>query len=211
MRSANVGCAFAHHIAADPDHHRVRSLIIRTPAEPANLESLLSALVDGGPPIALAVFPEIRSVDGLVELIHQVADLEGWRAEVRDVDEDAYVGVALRWAMPDGEHESWVLGFAPFEHMPATRRAPHVCLIFKADSIEQPFLKRPSNGKGLRAIHLADLPFSGPVEQYGKTWRATVKLRETVLGGEMVKAARAKVTFTLPAEFREEFFVRGNE
>ena len=107
--------------------------------------------------------------------------------------------------MPDGKHESWALGFAPFDHMPKTRRAPHVAIVLKTDPVEQPFLKRdPSEVSGLRGIHLADLPFDGTVATYTKTWRKTQDLRKDRLDGFLEKGGKAKVTFTLPAKYRSQ-------
>lgn len=204
IRTNTVGCAFAMHIAKDPDREGLEPLIINSWADPGELGVLVGSLLEGQPKIAAAIFPNITTTEQLVELIEQLGALDSWRVEPRDVEDQEHIGVGMRWVMPDGIHESWVLGFAPMEHMPSTRRAPHVAVLLKADPTEQPFLKRDaSKVSGLRGIHLADLPFAGSVDDYAATWRNTRKLRLRSLEGHLEEGGKAKVTFTLPVEYRE--------
>ena len=205
VRTNQVGCAFAMGIARNPDHEGLHPLIIRAEVGDEKLGTSVGILVEGQPKIAVAIFPAVEDTEQLVALIKQLANLDSWRVEIRDVGDDSYLGVGLRWTMPDGDHESWALGFAPFEHMPLTRRARHVAIVLKADLGEQPFLKRdPSEVSGLRGIHLADLPYGGSVTEYAATWRSSVSLRQRALDGFLEKGGKAKVTFTLPVEYRSQ-------
>ena len=192
-------------IARDPQCEGLRSLVVDSQTPDDELEILLDAFIGQTPKIAAVIFPDVTDTKQLVDLVSLIAGFSSWRIEIRKVEDESCVGVGLRWKMPDGEHESWVLGFAPFDHMPKTRRAPHVAIVLKADPVEQPFLKRnPSEVSGLRGIHLADLPFGGTVDSYQKIWKKTAVMRQDRLNGFLEKGGKAKVTFTLPAEYRSQ-------
>lgn len=193
-------------IAKDPYCEGLRSLVFAdSRTRESEFEIPLEAHIAGSPKMAAVIFPDVTHTKQLVELVSRIAGFSSWRLEIREVENEDFVGVGLRWAMPDREHESWALGFAPFDHMPKTRRAPHVAIVLKTDPVEQPFLKRdPSEVSGLRGIHLADLPFDGTVATYMKTWRKTAEFRQDRLDGFLEKGGKAKVTFTLPAEYRSQ-------
>ncbi len=191
-------------IARDPQSEGLRSLVVDPQTPDDELEILLEAFIGQSPKIAAVIFPEVTDTKQLVELVSLIAGFSSWRVEIIEIEDESFVGVGLRWKMPDGEHESWVLGFAPFDHMPNTRKAPHVAIVLKADPVEQPFLKRDPEPNGLRGIHLADLPFDGTVDGYHKTWRRTAQMRQDRLDGFLEKGGKAKVTFTLPADYRSQ-------
>lgn len=133
--------------------------------------------------------------------------IRGEIVELENVLQPEVVCIGLRWAMLDGASEARLLGFAPLDSMPATRRAPHVAVVFKSDEGQQPFLKRrPSSSSGLDPIDLADLPVEDDmtVLKYARLWKGTHHLRDRTLNDELTYAAKAKVTFSLPIALEAE-------
>lgn len=118
----------------------------------------------GSADVLMLVFPYVRDDAALADLINQLVSLADWWWEDRSRPQDRIVKVGLRWLLPDREHVSWVLGFAPMPWVPFTRRAPATALVMRVqpDAYTVP-AEEPEDG--LRGVHLAHMdhgmgPFS---------------------------------------------------
>lgn len=203
IQSTQTGCHFATHLARRRAEAGWLPLVMPRRLEDDELRATVDALLIPPPAaeMVMIVFPWVSSAEDLVDLIAQMSTCSGWSL----VDPISLDGegpdetlVGLRWALDSGEAESWVLGFAPFDFMPFTRRAPYTAIVFR---IQDPpdWQHRPE--PDLIPVHLAQVPhFFGDRGAYqGEIWLRTVQTRAELLGGELTHAARARVSFSLPA------------
>lgn len=157
------------------------------------------------------IFPDIDSPQDVVRLINSLCHDPSWRCEEIPWDggnpEKLLLG--LRWLLPGREYISWALGFAPFDSMPFTRRAPFTAIVMrvggpgKCEAI-MGFDTRPETD-GCKAVHLADVPTQLPDDEMILKYLSLTQLqREGLLRGELCTAARAKVTFSIPLDLREQ-------
>jgi len=61
IRTNNVGCAFAMHIAKVPDREGLEPLIINSWADTGELGVLMRSLLEGEPKMAAAIFPNVAT------------------------------------------------------------------------------------------------------------------------------------------------------
>jgi hypothetical protein len=202
IQSTQPGCLFATHLA----RHRSKAgwMPVVMPRRLSdeqfnqNLDQILAP-----PPTAemvMIVFPWVETPEELVDVIAQICACSDWSL-VDPISLDGEgpdeVLVGLRWALPSGEAESWVLGFAPFDFMPFTRRGPYAAIVMRP--LDPPdWQKRPE--PDLIPVHLAQVPhFFGERGAYqGEIWRETERTRSELLGGELTHAAKARVSFVFP-------------
>jgi hypothetical protein len=149
------------------------------------------------------------TVDHAVQLIRALCEHPSWSCHEKgwmegELGESLMVG--LRWQRPGTDYVSWVLGIAPFEPMPFTRRfvgAPFIALVFRP-SPPTAFAKTPKD-LGFDASHLAHMDdmLGADQQRRDRTTLVTQYHKQTLLGEELRSHARAKVTFALPAAARD--------
>lgn len=148
----------------------------------------------------IAVFPEIRTAEDIVELLVGLAGKSGWslsREEWKKYPRsDELVG--LWWQTPAGQRTS-MMGFAPLGSMPVTRRAPFVAVAawtgpqLNPQKTKKMKVPGPSNEVGF-----VDMEPIHP-DSHDTMWDSTRdRVREIK---ELTKegAARPTVAFCLPA------------
>jgi hypothetical protein len=119
MRGQN-GCVFAMHAARKLNHRQWRYEVYpQVPDKESIAQSIVSAIQDSENQILSLIFPAVEcphDVRGLVSFAESVGCYQAERPE-------AGSGlVSLRYRV--GEAESWIIGFAPLDTLPLTRRAP---------------------------------------------------------------------------------------
>lgn len=203
LRHSASGCRFATQLAVKRDAARWLTAAFPSRRPDQEFRRDVAAVVQDWPDIELVLmaFPWVSTTNDLVFLINQMALCDGWWwEEPPAVDQHDDVLVGLRWDLPSEKSTSWALGFAPFDFMPFTRRAPWTAIVLRPR--DAPPENRPT--EGLAPVHLAQVPhFFGERGRFeGEIWNSTKELRRALLGGELEAAAKARVTFNLPSKYR---------
>jgi hypothetical protein len=222
MRTQGVGCGFAQSFAARSDTGGLQPVTVegrefqRDDIEPLNRLLIQACLKYEG---VYIVFPNINTSADIVALIQSLCMTEVWRCNEIIADppltDNAFL-IGLRWFLPDKQHMNYVLGFARLEQMPRTRRAPHTTLLFRTGPVGPVPGIAFSEGANPKSddrhtmqppipVHLADMPHLRRTDkQVADLWRYTTKLKRKELAGDAyARAAKAKVTFCLPASARD--------
>lgn len=201
-RTGQTGCLFATMLAGDPASAGWQSVVIPDMVSDETLHALVSGMLSAGPEAATIVFPSVETPEALASLLDQLARLPDWHGVVLDGEEElvGLLRIGLRWSLPTPGHVSWVLGFGPFDFLPFTRRAPFTALIFRCAAAHTLSRRRI---EGHDEVHLADLPAPVDGERYSRMWSRTESRKRSLLAGEFEPGAKARVTFTLPAELRD--------
>lgn len=196
VRAGQTGCVFAQLLAGDPPAAGWRSIVVPEPLDDGVLAEVLAAPVLAGAEAAQVAFPWVGTAEELADLVAQIARLPEWHGvEIPGGADPDQVRVGLRWRLPEPDHVSWVLGFAPFEFMPFTRRGPFVALELRTAAVYQAARRRV---EGHDEVHLADLDAPVGPDRFARMWARTVERKRSLLAGELEDAAKARVTFSLP-------------
>lgn len=196
VRAGQTGCLYAQLLAADPPAARWRSVVVPEPLDDEVLAQVLAAPVFDGAEAAQVAFPWVDTVEELADLVAQIARLPEWYGvEVPGGADPDVLRVGLRWRLPVPDHVSWVLGFAPFDCMPFTRRAPFVALELRTAAVYRAARRRVEHHD---EVHLADLDAPVDPDRFARMWARTVERKRSLLAGELTDAAKARVTFSLP-------------
>lgn len=222
MRTQRVGCNFARAFAKRPKDVGIQGITILGNTFGPDEIAPLNAFLDGAhlkAEAVLLVFPDVKTLADLTGLIRALCASPRWHCVELTTDDLANKALllGLRWRLPDDKYINYVLGFASFEEMPRTRHAPYTAMILRtgptgrAPAIAYKHGVNPKDD--LRAnepppipVHLADMPDLLPTEEdVARVWRQTTQLKGRELTGDAFsEAARAKVTFSLPASARDE-------
>jgi hypothetical protein len=155
------------------------------------------------------VFPGVTTAEQAASLVVTLCTSDRWTCYEGAWDYSEYsecIPVSLRWSAMDGSYTSWVLGIAPFDPMPFTRRfvdAPFTTLVFRpAPAGKRGRRTDPVLGKD--AAHLAHMddclgPDQGLRRLFEKMTRSE---RRKLLVNDLQSVARAQVTFALPSSCR---------
>lgn len=208
-QQGQIACIFARMLAANLDPNTWKSLVIEGNVDVNELEKVLIEASERLEALQL-IFPGPGSALHTVELIKSLCEHPSWSCKEMpwlEEEQGRTLQVGLRWHKPGSNYISWVLGIAPFDTMPFTRRfqgAPFIVLVFRpsppTDFIEAKF------ESGLQASHLAHMN-DGLGKDQAKRDSFTLGTRQikfALLGGELLSTARAKVTFSMPEWCREE-------
>lgn len=215
LRRNQTGCRFAAKLAAAPDSE---SWIDEVLLDPANLQAIdsvnrsLDAFAGAAEAFQL-ILPTVDSPADLCDFLGRLlSQCPRWfMVEVPWPDGESRddVQIGLRWRLPADEAVSWVLGFAPLDSMPFTRRAPFSSIIWRSGGPGRcPDIMghgRPEDdASGLPSVHLADLPDGLRNESaVEKFWNGTQVNKSDILHDDgLAISARARVTFVLPGAHR---------
>lgn len=200
-RTGQTGCMFATMLAADPAGAGWQSVVIPEAVNDETLHAVVHGLLTAGPEAATVVFPAVDTPARLASLIDQMARLPDWHGLIVGGEGIAgLIRVGLRWELPVPDHVSWVLGFGPFDFLPFTRRAPFTALVFRCTAAYTLPRRRVEDHE---EVHLADLHAPVDEERYARMWSRTETRKQSLLAGELLEGAKARVTFTLPADLRD--------
>lgn len=222
LKTQQVGCAFARHLAKRPDEARWQGVTVvgaaLGPQQVATLNALLAEACATAEAISF-LFPQINTADEVIGLIRSLCATDEWQCvEVEGVcpHSRGALLLGLRWFLPDNRHMNYVLGFAKLPEMPRTRHAPYTALVLRTG----PPGRVPDIAYAFGAaakkdereseqppvpVHLADMDdlLSAP-DDAARLWSRTTELKRNQLRGDpMAAAAKAKITFCLPSAARE--------
>ena len=201
QRRVQVACVFARRIATQPRKFGVHTVVVKgdpvTEMTGAIDATAAAAKAARGTHEALTVLiPKLINSKVLVALCKRLgARNDDWTitATFNPSDKLERVHVSLRYVLRTDVHAE-ILGFGPFNFLPATRRAPISALEIRTKT-------KGSKKRGHSAVarsHLADIPWRGAGDAWvNRAWKTTEEARRTVLGGDD-SAARARITFAIP-------------
>jgi hypothetical protein len=205
VRRGQTGCRFAQILAHKADAAGWHSATFLKRLDPGSIGELVGLFLSGTAGHAEAVqliFPYIKTPEELAQLVNDLCASDSWYWEEGEESDLDGIPVSLRWRLPLKRAVSWVLGFAPFDFMPVTRRAPFVALQMRVG--EQKRTPEQFLDDGTSVVHLADLD-----DMLGNREVARQRLNDetraaksNILNGELVSAARARITFIIPADLR---------
>lgn len=203
-----IACVFAQRLARIADRSKWESITIRGTVEASELEAALDEAADKLEALQL-IFPGPATAHQVVDLIKALCLHPSWSCHEIDWMPDERgrsLQVGLRWQRQGSDYHSWVLGIAPFEPMPFTRRfrgSPFIALVLRP-SPPSAFAPTPQE-LGLRASHLAHMDdgLGSDLQKRERTQKATQIGKTLLLGPDLRSTARAKVTFALPLWCRE--------
>jgi hypothetical protein len=207
-----VGCVFAQRLARSAGEARWYSAVVEGEWSAELLTGMVDAAAAARAEALQILFPCAGTAEDAIEIIRRMGTHPRWQcadAPWLDGEKGDSVQVGLRWIAPGGEYESWVLGIAPFEPMPFTRRlhgAPFIALVLRPTPPEPDRATAPVGLSGLPASHLAHMNDGlGPDQDRRKKWmHGTEKAKRALVSPDPMSRARAKVTFALPAWARRE-------
>ncbi len=210
FQQGQVACVFAQVLARDPEKARWASFVVEGPWTCDIVNAVVETAAAEGFEAAQILFPGDGSVSQAVGVIRELCKHPQWKCEDAgwlDRESGDSVQVGLRWRPKSDSYESWVLGIAPFEPMPFTRRvsgAPFVALVLRPTA---PIHERaePKKSNGVDAAHLAHMDDGiGTDKAKRDKWtEATRAAKIALLNPEPLSRARARVTFSLPSWGRE--------
>jgi len=202
VSAGQTSCLFAARLARKPRQARWLPIVqldaLTTPDLAGFLNAQLDAAARSHEAVAL-IFPDVETADDVVELCNRLCeDPSGrWYRATSDASRDVTL-IALRWVLPGGQSVNHVLGFAPLATTPATRRAPFTSLVLRVVGDKRTAARQED---GRVQVHLADLD-SGirPQELHDRVWEATRQKKALHVEPHLAAAARARVTFSVPAD-----------
>lgn len=213
LKKNQTGCVFASALAS---RHSFVSWIDEVFLEPHNAGAVTKlcetiAIIAKKSEAVQVILPTLNTPSDLCTFLEILCKNKSWSlSEIPWAGKGGTVGVqtGLRWMLPSGKFVSWVLGFAPFESMPFTRRAPFTSMIWRVGKPGRcpkvaGFPDRPIDvGCKLPSVHLADLPDGlDKTSAVRRLWKTTQENKLNLLAHDpLFHAARAKVTFSLPNE-----------
>lgn len=203
-----IACVFAQRLARNVDRTKWESITIRGTVDASELEAALNEAAHKLEALQL-IFPGRATAHQAVDLIKALCMHPSWSCHEIDWMPDERgrsLQVGLRWHLQGSDYHSWVLGIAPFEPMPFTRRfrgSPFIALVFRP-SPPSAFAPTPTE-LGFNASHLAHMDdgLGSDVQKRERTTKATQTGKTLLLGSDLRSTARAKVTFALPLWCRE--------
>lgn len=226
LKAGSTGCMFARHLAINyADSKWTNTIVHERAAQGLGTmmnKFLLKSLQDKDD-VHQFHFPAITSVAHVPELLNAISESDRWKLTQVPIEEECQsISVALRWFPPNQDFVNWVIGFAPFETMPPTRRSPGVSLLIRTGSpsttagiakgITEQGAPNPDEVAerkidfGRTPVHVADVPsLLTDSERIAKYWQASKELTGKRLGGfQPAGVAKAKMTFVIPTELKGE-------
>lgn len=202
-----LACVFARKMVARPADYGFRTHVLPGGATVDGSEELARetarlvkiACEDEAVEAVSIVAPEVDSADALVGFCMALGQFSGWthRAIANPSDRLGRVHVELKYEL-DANVLSEVLGFAPLDFLPLTRRAPFTGIELRAKAGGALRVKKGPSQR--RKVHLAAMSFRPEDGDFLETWTRTEQARVDVLGGDD-SAARARITYAIPADY----------
>lgn len=211
IRGGQMACSFARRVASKHERWGWYAYVDRTSGTvdfPESLDGALSDLSEYAEAISI-ILPEVRTAEEVARLVGQLCRGDRWYWEEVPWERcsvDRAFKCGLRWRPPIDGFQSWVLGFAPFDVLPFTRRiegAPFSALILRpcpagAESDRDFPAKNPGD------LHLAMVPHGlSDRRRRDNYWKKTESNRKQFLAGECDEAGKAAVTFCFPESVRQ--------
>lgn len=223
MKYGQLGCQFAVNLASGaegPDEVCWLSRVATPPFDrelAGQIDRFLRNEGDQAEAVAL-IFKGATEPEHIVKIVNSLCQLPSWswvEIDCPGCEQQSAFALGLRWRLPESRLENWVLGFAPYELSPVTRRlvdAPFSVLAMRTlDASSNAFFPIRADG----AVHLANMPLHLPCPVHvfsDKFDENTSEVKEHLLTeGELEGAARARVTLPLPEQVREDLEPSGQQ
>lgn len=211
-----TGCRFAQLLRKNPEETGWQIEVIPGSDEKAISPEALDhakqtvelAIQDVNSEMISLIFPGVTSPNSLISLINSLNTLSGWIvvASEEPIETDLrgpLINIAIRVVLNNDSVLSWILGFGPFEFLAATRRSPFTELAIRT----KPKISKPTFAElnpDLLAAHLADIPVTVSSNVFHHLWSSTKHTKRNILGLANDTTAKAKVTFTIPANLWQD-------
>jgi hypothetical protein len=207
-----VACVFAQRLARNAADAKWFSAVIDGEWTGDDVTGLVDASAAFGAEGLQVLFPCDGTVEDALAITRALGRHPRWQCienEWLEGESGDSVQVGIRWISPEREYESWVLGIAPFEPMPFTRRlvgAPFVGLVLRPTPPVPTRASVPTGTTGLPASHLAHMDdgLGSDDEKREKWMEGTRRAKRALISPDPMSRARAKVTFAFPAWARSE-------
>jgi hypothetical protein len=207
-----VGCVFAQRLARDVAGSNWYTAVMEGDWQAEHVTGVCDAAASVRAEALQVLFPCEATVEDALVIIKRLAEHPRWQCTDTgwlEGESGDSLQVGLRWISSGGDYESWVLGIAPFDSMPFTRRfvgAPFIALVLRPSPPEQSRAPVPAGTSGLPASHLAHMDdgLGGDIEKRTK-WNAGTRMaKRALVSPDPMSRARAKVTFAFPAWAKAE-------
>lgn len=224
--TSELGCIFASVLVEDelgPSNDRNWEVLTFPDMgnRPQRVPMLANAFLDQAQNEIEALFillpgENMNRPEGVIQVINALCSHPRWFWEEIPVDGeldpketgDDYTLIGLRWELETEDVDSWVLGFADIGTMPMTRRAPHLALGLRPKTAPDEYWEDHPDDDLEGAAHFAHMAGQVPYEDMGSSFplmkAKTENLKEKLVGAERRFAARARVTFSIPATMRDQ-------
>lgn len=207
-----IACVFAQRLARDAASARWYTAVVEGNWRSDHVTGVIDAAAENGAEGLQLLFPCDGTVEDAVAITQRLCTHPRWKCvDIGWLDGESgdSLQIGLRWIAPQGDYESWVLGLAPFETMPFTRRligAPFIALVLRPTAPEPNRAKVPKGESGLDASHLAHMDDKlGSDNDKRDRWTEGTRLaKRALISPEPMSRARARVSFALPPWTRDE-------
>lgn len=201
-----VACVFAQRLARDSGAAKWYTATIQGEWQADHITGLVDAAASIGMEALQLLFPCDGTVEDALLITRRLGEHPRWHVANTgwlNGESGDSLQVGLRWVSQDGEYESWVLGIAPFETMPFTRRlvgAPFIALVLRPTPPDINRAPVPTGSLGLPASHLAHMDDGlGEDSDRREKWTNGTKIaKRALISPDPMSRARAKVTFSFP-------------
>jgi hypothetical protein len=211
-KTNQIACLFAVHLARQWEESKWYSWVVDDTWNADVLTAIVDAHFELGTEGLQILLPGDGTAEEALRIVTLLAAHPRWSCEDTgwlEGEEGDSIHVGLRWIAPDNSFESWALGIAPFDTMPFTRqftKAPFIALVIRPSAPESKRANTPKGCTGLPASHLAHMDdYLGDDKETRDKWMIQTKQgKRALIHPEPLSRARAKVTFSFSADYREK-------
>lgn len=210
--TAQIACIFAVVLARQSTQAKWYSAVVQDDWNADLVTAIVDAHADVGAEGLQILFPGQGTAEEAFHILEKLVAHPRWRCDdtgwlPNETGDSIHLG--LRWIAPDGTYESWVVGIAPFDTMPFTRRlvgAPFIALVVRPLPPAKGRADVPSGCTGLPASHLAHMDdLQGDKTHTREVWMEQTKnAKRALIHPDPMSRARAKVTFSFAATFSDD-------
>lgn len=194
------GCQFARIAALKAESLRWQYLVIPDLDEAAVVaigQYLGTINQDPTVEVASLLFPSAQAgLSALGIMRRLVARTSFWLEKDEEIDGARHMHLRHPVGLPGRTVQAWVMGFAPFEFMPNTRRGPYFELALRVKAKPEWIFHRLTPDRGV--AHLADVPLTMSDAHWEHRWQTTLARTRMILAGEPDEVSAAKSTFAVP-------------
>ena len=200
LRPQIIGCQFARYLIGKQG---ILFPLVKGDELPELVEALEDFLITRieQPAPVVAIFPDIRTQELLLELLIVLGTKDRWNNRVLRVPKCPDLVLQTTWLTPT-RHTAFVQGLAPFPTMPPVRRAPYVAMVLWPGGNESQFW---TNSR--RTVSLADtkMPEDLSEDHFDNLWEGSVSGTKEILTGHHydIRGDLKKVSFILDGNLEE--------